>query len=70
MIYGHFCTQNSKIEAILKSGSMQVNDREGSGQPRVISGQIFELVFSNKIVSELVWCQDSKNVIFISMRCL
>ena len=47
IIYSHFCMYNSKIEAISQSDPMQVNDREGSGKPRVTSGQISELVFSN-----------------------
>ena len=50
---------------------MQVNDREGWGQPRVTKSQVFELIFSNKTcVSEPVSSQDSKNVIFVSVRCL
>ena len=35
IIYIHFYMQNYKIKAILRPDSMQVNDREGSGQPRV-----------------------------------
>ena len=41
-IFGHFCTHNSKHEAILRSNPRQVNDREGSGKPRVI-----KIKFSN-----------------------
>ena len=48
MICSHFCTYDSKIEAILQSDPMQVNDREGSGQPRVAWGQIIELVSLNE----------------------
>ena len=32
MFSRHFCTYNSKIEAILQSDPKKVNDREGSGQ--------------------------------------
>ena len=47
VIYSHFCTYNSKIEAILQSDSMQVNDKEGVGQPQVTKGQFSELASSN-----------------------
>ena len=38
----------------------------------VTKGQIFKLVFLDKkrCVSELMWSQDSKNVTFITVRCL
>ena len=34
LIYSHFCTYSSKIEAILQSDSMRVNDSEGRERPR------------------------------------
>ena len=40
-----FAPRVKKIEAILQADSMQVNNREGSGQPQVTSGQIYELFF-------------------------
>ena len=43
MIYNRFCTYNSKIEAMLQADTMHDNNREGSGQPRLTQGQIFEL---------------------------
>ena len=43
MIYSRFCTYNSKIEAMLQADTMHDNNREGSGQPRLTQGQIFEL---------------------------
>ena len=70
MIYSHFCTYNSKVDDILQSDSMKVNDREGSGRPRVTLSN-FRMRFSSKNV----WFWTSlisglKNVIFISVRCL
>ena len=62
MIPNHFCTKRPKIETILQSDTMHVNDSAGSGQPRVTLDQTFELVFSNKkmCVSELVRTTNSK----------
>ena len=48
ILYSHFFTFISKIEAILQFDFMQVNCREGLGRPRVTKGQIFKLVFLNK----------------------
>ena len=55
-----------KNRSHLQFNPMQVDDREGSGQPRVTQGQIFEMASSNKRVrvSEPVLSQDFKNVIF------
>ena len=63
-IYSHVCAWNSKIEAVLQSDSMQVNDREWSGQPRVT--KVKYSIFSNKNV--FVWT--TLNSRFLKMPCL
>ena len=40
IIYSHFCTYNSKIDAILQSDPVQVNESEGSVQHRITLGPI------------------------------
>ena len=69
MIYSHFCMYNSKVEAILQSDSMQVNNREGSGQHRVTLGQIFDYYCMRNLFFWTSLISDSKNVIFY-VRCL
>ena len=72
MFSRHFCTYNSKIEAILQSDPKKVNDREGSAQPSGHKRLNFQIgIFEPKrCVSEPVWSQDSKKVIFITVRYL
>ena len=53
MLSSHFCSLNSKIEALLQSKPMQVNGLEGSCQPRVK-----KVKFSNwylRIKNECLW---------------
>ena len=57
---------NSKIEDILQSDSMKVNDKKGSGQPRVIYLKSnFQIhILNKKFVFLGVWSQDSKKCLF------
>ena len=48
MFSGHFCTYNSKIEAILQSDPKKSTKEKGQVNPRVTKGQIFKSIFLNQ----------------------
>ena len=69
---GTFARRIKKSKPFCNITPKKVNDREWSGQPLVTKGQVFKLAFLNKkkCVSEPFCSQDSKNGIFITIRCL